>query len=151
MAMMDTLKAKLLEMRKAQRAVELTVLQVVLGEASQAEARSGTRPTDDEVEKIIRKTMLGNTETMGLMEKQPGREEARAKLATENAFLQTLLPATMSEDAIVAALADIADAIKGAKNDGAATGAAMKHLKAKNLKALGDAVSAAVKRLRAAT
>ena len=149
MALMDTLKAKLAESRKAQRAVELSVLQVVLGEASQAEARSGTRPSDDEVEKIIRKTILGNQETMALMEQQTGREEARTRLAAENAFLQALLPATMSVDEVIASLADVADQVKTAKNDGAATGAAMKHLKMKGLKALGDTVSAAVKKLRA--
>ena len=40
-------------------------------------------------------------------------------------------------------------ALKGAKNDGQATGLAMKHLKQKGLAVLGEDVAAAVKQLRA--
>ncbi len=148
MTLLETLKAKLTECRRAGKPTEMAVLQVVLGDAGTAEARSGKKPTDDEVEKIIRKTMLGNQETMGLMEQRGTVGEAHAKLMTENALLQSLLPATMSVDEIVAALADVADAVKAAKSDGQATGTAMKQLKAKGLKALGDDVSAAVKKMR---
>jgi len=148
MTLQETLKAKLLECRKAGKPTEMAVLQVVLGDAGTAEARSGKKPSDDEVEKIIRKTMLGNQETMGLMEKRGTVGEAHANLVVENALLQSLMPATMTADEIVAALADVADAVKAAKGDGQATGVAVKQLKAKGLKALGDDVSAAVRKMR---
>ena len=53
MSSMQTLRAKLTESRKAGRPVELSVLQVVLGEAMTAEARAGKPPSDEEVEKIL--------------------------------------------------------------------------------------------------
>jgi uncharacterized protein YqeY len=149
MTLLETLRGKLTECRRAGKSVELTVLQVVLGEASTAEARSGKKPGDDEVEKLIRKTILGNQETLGLMEqKGMAGSDNHAKLTAENAFLQSLLPQTLGVDEIVAALAESADAIKGARNDGQATGIAMKHLKSKQLKVLGDDVAAAVKKIR---
>jgi hypothetical protein len=58
------------------------------------------------------------------------------------------LPKTLSVEEIAAQLGEVADAIKGAKNDGQATGVAMKHLKSKQLRVLGEDVSAAVKKLR---
>lgn len=149
MSLMETLRQKLTESRKAGRPVELSVLQVVLGEATMVEARSGKPPTDEEVEKIVRKTIVGNQETMALMEQKGLVNDAHARLAAENAFLQTLMPQTLSVADIVAALADVADGVRAAKNDGQATGVAMKHLKGKGLKVLGDDVSAAVRQLRA--
>ena len=150
MSLMQTLRTKLTESRKGGRAVELSVLQVVLGEATMAEARSGKAPSDEEVEKIIRKTMLGNQETMVLMEQKGMVNDTYARLKAENVFLQTLLPQTLSVAEIVAALGEVAEAVRGAKNDGQATGVAMKHLKGKGLKVLGDDVSAAVRQVRGA-
>jgi len=148
MSLLETLKEKLTECRRAGRHTEMAVLQVVLGDASTLEARSGKKPSDEEVEKIIRKVMVGNQETMGLMQQKGMGGDAYAKLSAENAFLQGLLPQTLSVDEIVAELAAVADAVKGAKNDGQATGAAMKHLKGKGLRVLGEDVAQAVKRLR---
>ena len=149
MTMLDTLKARLTECRKAGKPIEMTVLQVVIGDASMIEARSGTKATDDEVEKIVRKTMLGNQETLGILEQKGLTGSANhAKLTAENAFLTTLLPDTLSVADIVAHLGEVADALRAAKNDGQATGLAMKHLKPKGLRVLGDDVSAAVKKVR---
>ena len=127
----------------------MSVLQVVLGDASTVEARTGQKASDGEVEKIIRKVLLGNQETMGLMEQRgQGGSPAHARLAEESAFLQTLLPQTLSVAEIGAELAAVADAVRGAKNDGQATGVAMKHLKGRGLRVLGDDVAAAVRALR---
>jgi hypothetical protein len=149
MSLLETLKGKLTACRKAGKPIEMGVLQVVLGDASMIEARTGKKATDEEVEKLIRKTMLGNTETLTILEqKNMTGHENFAKLTAENAYLATLLPKTLSVDEIVGQLNEVVDAIKGAKNDGQATGVAMKHLKGKQLKVLGDDVSAAVKKLR---
>jgi uncharacterized protein YqeY len=149
MSLLETLKGKLTECRKTGKSVEMGVLQVVLGDASMIEARSGKKASDDEVEKLIRKTMQGNQETLEILQQKgmTGNENF-VKLTTENAYLTTLLPKTLSVDEIVSALAETADTIKAAKNDGQATGAAMKLLKSKQLKVLGDDVAAAVKKLR---
>ena len=149
MTMLDTLKTRLTECRKAGKAVEMTVLQVVLGDASMIEARSGKKATDDEIEKLVRKTMLGNQETIAILEQKGQTGGANhTKLSAENVFLQTLLPDTLSSEEIGAHLAVVADALRAAKNDGQATGLAMKHLKPKGLRVLGDDVSVAVKKIR---
>ncbi len=149
MSMLDTLKARLTEYRKKGAAVEMGALQVVLGDASTLEARSGKRPTDEEVEKLIRKTLLGNQETLAILEQKGlAAGDNHAKLKAENAVLQSLLPQTLSVDEIVGQLAEVADAVRAAKNDGQATGVAMKHLKGKGLRVLGEDVTQAVKRLR---
>lgn len=150
MSLLETLKARLTTCRKAGATVEMGVLQVVLGDASMVEARTGKKASDDEVEKLIRKTMLGNQETLGLMQQRSmTASENYAKLVTENALLQSLLPQTLSVAEIVGHLAEVGDAVKSAKNDGQATGVAMKHLKGKSLRVLGEDVTQAVKQLRA--
>jgi len=149
MSLLETLRGKLTEARKAGKAQQMTLLQVLLGEASTAEARSGKKPTDEEMEKIIRKTAAGVTETLDILQKRGMTSSPDfAKLTAENAYLATLLPKTMSVAEIKAQLAEVADGIKGAKSDGQATGLAMKHLKGKNLKVLGEDVSAAIRELR---
>ena len=74
--------------------------------------------------------------------------ENHARLAAENAYLQALMPESLSVDEITAVLDEVIDAVKGAKNDGQATGIAMKHLKGLRLRVLGDDVAAAVKKVR---
>lgn len=149
MSMLELLKQKLLQARKSGQSLEMAVLQVVLGEASMIEARTGKKASDDELEKVIRKTMLGNQETLTLLQ-QKGQAESEnfTKLTSENQFLQSLLPATLSVDEIVSQLGEVAEAIRTAKGDGQATGVAMKHLKSKNSRVLGEDVSQAVKKLR---
>jgi uncharacterized protein YqeY len=149
MSMVETLKQKLTACRRAGQSVEMGVLQVVLGEASMIEARTGKPASDGDVEKVVRKTMLGNQETLAILQqKGMAAGENFAKLTTENTLLQSLLPQTLSAEEIVASLGEVADSIKAAKNDGQATGAAMKHLKSKGLPVLGDDVARAVKQLR---
>jgi uncharacterized protein YqeY len=145
MSLIDVLRAKLLEARKARSEAQKNVLTVVLGDISTFEANHGKAPADEEVEKTIRKLILANTETMGHKEK---RGDDVTTLKEETAFLESLLPKTLSVAEIKEQLADVLPAIRSAKNDGQATGAAMKHLKGKNLKVLGDVVAAAVKELR---
>src|SRR5262249_1340326 len=149
MTMLETLRGKLTEYRRAHKPVEMGVLQVVLGDASMIEARTGKKASDEEVEKLIRKTMLGNQETLAILEqKGMAGGDNFAKLTPENVYLSALLPKTRSADESVTHLAGGAGAVKGAKNDGQATGVAMKHLKGKQLKVLGDDVAGAVKNMR---
>lgn len=149
MSLLETLHTKLTEARRSRQTLQMNVLQVLLGDASMIEARTGKKASDDEIEKMIRKLVVGNTETLELLKQKgmTGNPDC-AKCTEENAFLATLLPQSMSVAEIKSALAEVADAIKAAKNDGQATGAAMKHLKSKNLKVQGEDVSAAVRQLR---
>jgi hypothetical protein len=72
----------------------------------------------------------------------------RATLEREIALLSALLPATMTLEAILAALVPVKDAVIAAKSEGQATGVAMKHLKSTGANASGTDVAAAIKQLR---
>jgi uncharacterized protein len=149
MSMVETLKQKLTACRKAGQSVQMGVLQVVLGEASMIAGRTGKPASDDDVEKVVRKTMLANQETLALLQqKGMAASENYAKLTAENVLLQSLFPDTLTVADIVAALDEVADQVKAAKNDGQATGVAMKHLKGMNLRVVGNDVATAVKQIR---
>jgi uncharacterized protein YqeY len=144
------LQAKIQEAVKARDDLARDLLRVILGEVSTRRARTGQEPRDDEIQAIIRKLIASNQETRRELE-QRGQtaHEAYERLGRENAYLETLLPKTLDQAAIRQELEAIADSLKAAKNDGQATGLAMKHLKQKGLPVQGEDVAAAVKELRA--
>jgi uncharacterized protein len=144
------LRAKLQAAIKGGDDLARDVLRVIMGEVSTRQARTGKEPRDEEVHAIIRSMVANNNETRKELEQrgQTGHE-AYQRLARENGYLETLLPKTLDQAAIRRELEPIAAELKGAKNDGQATGLAMKHLKQKGLAVLGEDVAAAVKQLRA--
>lgn len=108
------------------------------------EARKNAPLTEDEAAAVVRKLVKSNEETLGLTS-----DEARAStLRREIEVLVALLPASLTPDQIAELLAPQREAIRAAKNDGQATGIAMKHLKASGANATGADVTVAVKRLR---
>jgi uncharacterized protein len=143
------LQAKLQGAIKARNDLARDLLRVVMGEVSTRRARSGKEPRDEEIHAIIRTVIANNNETRKELE-QRGQtaHEAYERVARENTYLETLLPKTLDRAAILKELASIAAELKEAKNDGQATGLAMKHLKPKGLSVLGEDVAAAVKELR---
>src|SRR5271168_2380533 len=103
MSLLETLRTKLTAARKGGQALEMSALQVILGDASMIEGRTGKKATDDEIEKIVRKLVVGNTETIELLrQKGMGDNPDVDKREAENRFLTTLLPKTMSVDEIKA-------------------------------------------------
>jgi uncharacterized protein len=144
------LQAKLQEAVKARNELARDVLRVVMGEASTRKARTGKEPRDEEIHAIIRSLIANNSETRKELETRgQTAHESYERLGRENAYLETLLPKTLDQAAIRQELEPIAGDLKAAKNDGQATGLAMKHLKQKGLAVLGEDVAAAVKQLRA--
>src|SRR5262245_13634356 len=119
------MKKRMTEAMKAGRAVERDVLRVALSEIQAAENR-GTEINDDESQKIIRKLIKSNTETIAVVP----AGDAKTKLEEENRILDSLLPKQLGVDEIVKVLAGVEGDIKSAKSEGQATGVAMKHLKA---------------------
>ncbi len=144
------LQAKLKDAMKAKDELARDLLRVILGEVSTRRARTGKEPTDEEVHAIIRKVLAGNQETRKELE-QRGQtaHEAYERLGRENAYLESLLPAVLDRAAIRKELEPLGAELRAAKNDGQATGLAMKHLKQKGLAVQGEEVAAAVKELRA--
>jgi uncharacterized protein YqeY len=143
--LIDTIKARALEAMKSKDTLASTIFRLALGEIQTAEARSGRAVTDEEAIAIVRKLVKSNEETLSMAE---GTEQ-KATLEKELTLLKALLPQSLSVADIVLALAPVAAAIKEAKNEGQATGVAMKHLKSQGTAAAGTDVATAVKQLRA--
>jgi uncharacterized protein YqeY len=140
----DEIKKLTMQAMKDRDDVAKNILRLALGEMQTAEARESRPLRDDEAFAIVRKLVKSNEETLAAV----GEGEQAAALRREIAILARLLPATMSVAQIVEALAPQAEALKAAKNDGQATGIAMKHLKTTGGTFDGTDVAAAVKQLR---
>ncbi len=142
--LVDEIKRRITAAMKAGNTIEKDILRLAYGEVQTAEAR-GTAVSDDAVAAIVRKLIKSNEETITAT----AEGEAKRVLVEENVVLASLLPKSMSVADIVEALAPVRDAIKAAGNDGQATGAAMKHLKAGGAVVNGKDVTEAVKQIRA--
>lgn len=142
--LVDEIKRRIAAAMKAGNTIEKDILRLAYGEVQTAEARGGA-VTDEGVTAIVRKLIKSNEETIAAT----AEGESRRVLVEENAVLASLLPKSMGVADIVAALEPLRDAIKAAGNDGQATGAAMKHLKASGAVVNGKDVTEAVKQIRA--
>ena len=142
--LVDEIKRRITAAMKAGNTIEKDILRLAYGEVQTAEAR-GTAVSDEGVAAIVRKLIKSNEETIAAT----ADGEAKRVLVEENVVLASLLPKSMSVADIVEALAPVRDAIKAAGNDGQATGAAMKHLKAGGAVVNGKDVTEAVKQIRA--
>ena len=142
--LVDTLKARITQAMKEKDEVARDVLRVAFGEVQTAEARNQRPLKDEEVQAIVRKLVKSNEETLALA----GDDARAATLRKENEVLSSLLPKSLSVEAIQQALASQAEAIKAAKNDGMAMGIAMKHLKSSGATVEAADVSAALKNMR---
>jgi hypothetical protein len=141
----DEIRRRMLEAMKRRDDVEKGILRVALGEVQSLATTKG-RPLDDaEVVAVLRKLVKADEETLSA----GARPDQRDVLQREIAILQGLLPRTLSEEDVVRALEGVREAVLAAKNDGQATGVALKHLKAAGHAVTGDVVAAAVRRMRA--
>src|SRR5690242_12460737 len=129
---------------KARRTLEKEILGVALGELETVEARKGSL-SDEEGFAIVRKIVKSNRETLEVSESA----EQKKTLEEEIAILESLLPKALGPAEIEAALGGARDAIKGAGNDGQATGIAMKTLKASGAVIDGKLVGEVVRKMRA--
>ncbi|HEY1859122.1 MAG TPA: GatB/YqeY domain-containing protein [Gemmataceae bacterium] len=128
---------------------EKNLLSVILGDISTAEARTGKEVADSEVEKLLRKMVESNMETIAQLKSHHRADAPQiAVLEREIGFLKSLLPETLDANAIERALEPLRADIINAKSDGQATGLAMKHLKGVSLNVQGQDVAVAVKRIR---
>lgn len=136
----DEIKKRMMAAMKAGNVVEKEVLRTVIGELTKA----GKDADDATTIATIKKLVGSNRETMGLSTDAA----QKATLEQEIAILQAYLPATLDVAAIVAALEPVADAIRGAKNEGQAFGVATKQLKAAGASVETDDVKKAIAQLR---
>jgi uncharacterized protein len=150
MNLKEKVRGQFEEAKRAGKREEKNVLSVILGDIATLEARTGKDVPDAEVEKLLRKMVESNVETVAqLKSHNRGDNPQVAVLDRETVLLKSLLPQTLDAAAIGKALEPVRADILAAKNDGQAMGVAMKHLKALGLKTQGQDVSAAVQALRA--
>ena len=129
------------------RSREKELLKVVLGEV---QLKSASAPVTEEQGHSLVKSMIKNNVEKVLVHLKEG-DERRIGVLEENKILESLLPSYMTADEVKVKLsgdAELATQIKAAKNDGQATGLAMKFLKAQNCNVEGDTVKQVVLSLR---
>jgi uncharacterized protein YqeY len=142
--MKEEVKRRMMAAMKSGDVVEKEILRVLRGELDTAESRQDGPLTQEASEKIVRKLIKSNEETLQLAQ----GDEQRETLTREIAILLGFLPKLPSAEEIAVKLGEVADQIKAAGNDGQATGIAMKHLKSLGVAVDGKSVAQAVKSLR---
>jgi uncharacterized protein YqeY len=140
----DEVKRRMIAAMKAGDTVEKEILRVLRGELDTAQSRQEAELSDEESQKIVRKLVKSNEETLSLS----ADGEQKQTLTREISILQSLLPKLPSVDEIVTQLAAVTDQIRAAGNDGQATGVAMKLLKSAGVASDGKTVATAVKLIR---
>ncbi len=141
----DQIRQQMKDAMRAKRDLERDLLRTALGEIQSAEARAGKSLSEEDAQKIIKKLIKSNQETIDVSKDAT----TKANLTEEIRILEALLPKTMSVPEIVASLASVAADIRAAKSDGQATGVAMKKLKSEGATVDGKDVAEAVKQIRA--
>ena len=147
MSLIETLKAEIKTAMKDRDDVKKNVLRVALGDIQMEETRKGSC-SEETAEKILRKIIASNTETMSACPDSPRNPQ----LLRENEIVDVLLPKQWSVDEIVAFLTaqpGVIERIQGANADGPATGMAMGALKPSGAPVNGKDVSTAVAQIRA--
>jgi hypothetical protein len=133
----EIVKQKHTEARRSGDKISLSVLSVLLGEIQNIQFAKGrtTDVTDEEVIKIVKKIMEGNSETLLGMMCEDGDEYKFSSVVVEkeNQILSGLLPSMATQEQIRGLLESQIEAIKAAKNSGQARGVAIKYLRTLNV------------------
>src|SRR6187399_700445 len=104
--LIDELKKRMFAAMKANNTVEKELYRTAVGEIT----RTGEEATDERVLGVLKKMVKSNEETMNLV-----KDEAQlAVLKQELALLESFVPKGLGVDDLVALLAPVADAIRGA-------------------------------------
>jgi uncharacterized protein YqeY len=171
MSLIEAIRSQLTTAIKTKDTIRKEILRVILGDLSTLELRSyklksteapfGKAPTDEDIRRVIKKLLEGNNETLKFIDppKDNFAKQTFDKLTLENEILLSMLPKTLSREEIktklqlwlhddTGELNEEAGQIIRAKNDGQATGIAIKYFKENNLEVDGTDVAAVVKELR---
>lgn len=123
MALIDQLRADLLEARKAHNDIKSGLLTALVGEAAMVGKNNGNRETtDEEALKVVKKFLDNAKETRGLLAER-NATEALAKIEAEITVLEAYMPNQLSEAELRGVIA-----MFKMENPGANIGAIMKHL-----------------------
>jgi len=145
--LLDQLKDRIKQAMRDKNVLEKDLLRVVVGDLETELARHGSL-SDKDAEKILRKMVKSNRETYQALQGHAGKSDDLLQLEQELAILESFLPKSLSPEEVEVALAEVADSIREAAQDGVATGVAMKHLKSSGAVVDGKVVSEVVRKLR---
>jgi uncharacterized protein YqeY len=138
---LDNIRASIKEGMKSKATDKIALLRLVVGTVQQDGDES-----DSTVEKIIRKLIKSNKETLDMVTQslEPGAQvsDETAKLISEIGILETFIPQTMTVEDIISFITK--ENIDVSSNDGKAMGAVMKAIKAFGLIAQGSDVKLAI-------
>jgi uncharacterized protein YqeY len=141
---LDNIRASIKEGMKSKATDKIALLRLVVGTVQQDGDES-----DSAVEKIIRKLIKSNKETLDMVTQslEPGAQvsDETAKLISEIGILETFIPQTMTVEDIISFITK--ENIDVSSNDGKAMGAVMKVLKISGLTAQGTDVKIAIQKL----
>jgi len=143
--LVDELKARMFRAMKAKQEVEKEILRVCIGEITTDAARPGRKGDDAEAAALIRRVQKSVEETLASV----SDDSQKQRLTEELDVLASLLPKSLSEEDVIAALEPVIRAIRSAAGDGPATGIALKHLRSEGAVVDGKLVSQAVRQIRA--
>jgi hypothetical protein len=141
MSLQETIRKQIVLAMKTKMENQKNVLKVILGEMDLQASRSEKQLTDEDGYRIIRKTLQGVEEMLTYKPNDP-------KYEAEKATLKLLLPKEFTAEDLKFILSSKVDEIKAAKNDGQATGIAMKFMKERNIIVDGSAVKKVVTEIR---
>lgn len=120
MSLIEKVRQQRLEARADKaRAVELSILTLLVGELETATKGTGAEITDEKVIGAVRKLIKSNEQTIQLASQNDATKDT-SKFVQENAVLSTFLPVVWSEDTLLAHIKE-----SGAKD----MGGIMRHLK----------------------
>lgn len=145
---LEMLKAKSLEARRANREIEKNILMVAINEiyAPTRKEVAEPLPNDEQQAVIIRKIIKSNEQM--LAGAPAAKVELRAKLEAENKILADFLPKVLSKEEIKERLQQgMMTMLKDMPNIGKAKGLAIQFFKSENLEVSGKDVSDVVQEL----
>jgi uncharacterized protein YqeY len=141
---LDNIRASIKEGMKNKATDKVALLRLVVGTVQQDGDES-----DSAVEKIIRKLIKSNKETLDMVTQslEPGAQvsDETAKLISEIGILETFIPQTMTVEDIISFITK--ENIDVSSNDGKAMGAVMKALKISGLTVQGSDVKIAIQKV----
>jgi uncharacterized protein YqeY len=141
---LDNIRASIKDGMKSKAADKVALLRLVVGTVQQDGDES-----DSAVEKIIRKLIKSNKETIDMVTQslEPGAQvsDETTKLISEIGILETFIPQTMTVEDIISFITK--ENIDVSSNDGKAMGAVMKALKTSGLTVQGADVKLAIQKV----
>jgi len=138
--MKDKIRNLMVAAMKSKSEIAKNIYKVVLGEIGTQETRTGKSLSDEQIYSVVRKTLEGVKESLKYRE--------NPVLIEEKQVLEGLLPQYLTYTEILTHLNQKSEEIKAAKNDGQATGIAVKYLKDKQFLFLGETAKEVIKEIR---